>query len=396
MPRGSTTPVARRDLLSENTLPPPAAPSWSPGRLTSELNARPFATGSPGKKRKADGATSPSAPAPAAVAPVLDFESMLQRMNQLNIDRDKTMFHQINTTFMANQAAQREFNANSLATQTKFNEDFAVRLNEAASTTDASFGALKHEVEQIKASADSKTDLAEEVRRQCSAMAPSSSSGLEKASFKAEILKNLQKSHPPVALPLPALQNKFIPRRIFLKGWSGFGEEMERGLSEKQCKELTARLIFFVPIDIRSMIKEDKGVWAESFKNRSITIELKQDCASDGAFVLTRAINDCIKEQGFAINGRNIWAQCDAEEWKKTRNGKMGKGKAVLIQELQIGADIEIKMDWASGCLYLIGLGKESQAGRWDRQRGWIWCDKGLKLFFPDADVSSLDLAMNL
>ena len=160
LPRGSTTPLATRDLLGPNIAPhQPAASQWSPGRLTSELNARPFG-GSPGKKRKADGATSPTAPPPAAAAPAVDLEAVLQRMNQMAIDRDKTMFHQINTTLIANQEAQREFNANSLVAQTKFNEDFAVKLHDVAAKADASLGALKHEFEQLKAATVSKTDLA--------------------------------------------------------------------------------------------------------------------------------------------------------------------------------------------------------------------------------------------
>ena len=190
---------------------------------------------------------------------------------------------------------------------------------------------------------------------------------------------------------------KFIPRKIFLKGWCEFGKDSEQGLSSANALKLGVKITSMLDAGLLCHLHADmpRRFSAPFLKNRQLTIFLRDDCPDTAAWDVTSALNTLISDNGYNVSGRKVYATPDRELWKKQRNGQLAKANGVLQQEMALPRQATTYLDFPSGSLYVtMPTGEDIKIGTWDKNRGCCWLAK-LKSIWPAADLQLLDLAMS-
>ena len=96
------------------------------------------------------------------------------------------------------------------------------------------------------------------------------------------------------------------------------------------------------------------------------------------------------------INKTPMFVQADVEIWQKHRRAGLAKASQAISDEYSNGgAGVDITKDWSSGTLWANKLDKAFKLGHWDRNRGWMWHEKALKLLISKVDVSVLEMSMS-
>jgi hypothetical protein len=190
---------------------------------------------------------------------------------------------------------------------------------------------------------------------------------------------------------------KFVPRRLFIKGFCNYGCEADEGISEQNANKAAGALLSHLKVEYRNFLAvQNGGILAPRFRNSQITLLLRDDAPPDAAWLILKDLKAVLEHQPMHINKRAIFVQADAEVWKKQRRAGLAKASQAISDEYSNGGpDVEITKDWPSGTLWAGKLDKTHKLGHWDRNRGWMWHEKALKLLIPEVDVSVLEMSMN-
>jgi uncharacterized coiled-coil protein SlyX len=204
---------------------------------------------------------------------------------------------------------------------------------------------------------------------------------------RVDLIGNMQQSHP-----------HFVSERIFLKGWCAYGAETTEGLSKAACEKVFAALVSKLPhAAVSLMAPADKRMLAPYFRNRQITVYLRQDPGREDGYELARMINACIADNNMTVEGRKIYAVNDAELWKKQRNACILQAEATCREKFT-ARQMWYHKDWASGALYVRDAsspeGSEKVIGSWHKVKGWQWKASVVSLY-SDCTVAELEACMN-
>jgi hypothetical protein len=187
---------------------------------------------------------------------------------------------------------------------------------------------------------------------------------------------------------------RFIPTKIFIKGWCGFGEETTKGISTQVGEDAGRKLIGSLPEHFKASLAKTDTVRAPFYKNRQIVVNLRDDIEAGSAYELAKFMSEALKTNDIKIMGTVPYAVADAEAWKKHRNAMCAKACATLRVETDWTEQHSETIDWASGSVYVRKIGLEVCVGKYDRNRGWQWRASDLARMWPEVTVQSLSMAM--
>ena len=206
-------------------------------------------------------------------------------------------------------------------------------------------------------------------------------------------MPGLYSAHASVAPPLPIPQSaRFVARKVFIKGFCEFGKDATDGISTEEAGLVGAAMVNLLPSSLKATVER---ILAPYFKNRQITLILREDSAPETAWEMVQNLNEVIKSGGHNVGGRPIYAVADAEKWKKDRNAALAKAHRTLVDEYTLQKGDRCHLDWAGGVLYHVRGNDSSTMGSWHRSKGWVWQHDQLKKVWSGVDVAALDLAMN-
>jgi hypothetical protein len=258
------------------------------------------------------------------------------------------------------------------AQQQKQQVDFTAQLAACTSSSSAPFDR-----------AEMKKEIVQEVRGDSRVGAPIIQSGLFVQS--ASSFGNSVESE------------KFVPRRLFVKGFCNYGCEADEGISEANAKTAPNSILAHLKVDYQIILAEnDGGILSPPFRNSQITWLLRDDAPDDAAWLILKDLKTVLERTPMHINQRPIFIQADAELWKKQlRAGLATASQAISDEYSNGGPGVEITKDWTSGTLWANKLDKTNKLGHWDRHRGWMWHEKAVKLLIPEGDLSVLEMSVN-
>ena len=192
-------------------------------------------------------------------------------------------------------------------------------------------------------------------------------------------------------LPVPA-SARFVARKVFIKGFCEFGKDSTDGISTEEAGLVGAAMVGLLAPPLRTAVEK---ILAPFFKNRQITLILKEDSPPETAWEMVQNLNEAIKSGGHNVGGRPIYAVADAEKWKKDRNAALAKAHRTLVDEYTLQMGDRCHLDWAGGVLYHVRGSDSSALGCWHRSKGWIWHHDQLRKIWSGIDGDALDVAMN-
>jgi hypothetical protein len=240
------------------------------------------------------------------------------------------------------------------------------------------------------------------------ACSSSLSAPFDRAELKKEIVQEvrgdsrvgapvLSRPFVPSASSIGNLCEKFVPHRLFIKGFCNFGCEADEGISESKAKTAAHSLLAHLKFEYRKFLAENNGgILAARFRNSQITLLLRDGAPDHAAWLILKDLKTVLERTPMHINKRPIFVQIDTELWNKQRRAGLAKASQALSDEYSSGGPgVDITKDWTSGTLWANKLDKAFKLGHWDRNRGWMWHEKAVKLLIPEADLSVLEMSVN-
>lgn len=105
----------------------------------------------------------------------------------------------------------------------------------------------------------------------------------------------------------------WIANKIFLKGWCAYGSDAE-ALSSENAEAIGASIISKLPLHLFSKIAK---VSAPYFKNRQITLHLKENLEKNEPWDICSGIRSAIVAHNLNLGGKTLIASLDAPPWKR-------------------------------------------------------------------------------
>jgi hypothetical protein len=73
----------------------------------------------------------------------------------------------------------------------------------------------------------------------------------------------------------------------------------------------------------------------------------------------------------------------------------------VISNELELPENVEVFIDWPGATIYLRVVEggetkRETTAGKWTQQKGWVWNSSGLTSIVAGVDCHALDVAYQM
>jgi hypothetical protein len=293
------------------------------------------------------------------------------------------------------------------------------KIEECREGMDIKIEQMRDEAAGLKRGMDTlatKVSQIDDLKSRFDSLSTAAVADFDQVKFKSEVLSELQtlcngaassRSAPPVHVEIPVRPRavsggsssgfqaeRFIAKKVFLKGWCPFGKDSTHGLSSESAKEMATKLMSSIPTHMREYIDMNKSPYCPFFKNRQISFVLHDSAPDSAAYDISRAWNDKLKVDGVTYKGFQIYAQADASQFVKDRRASVARARGTIETELLGTADgVTLTTDWASGSLYASKSSIDTMIGKWDKQSGWKWLP-GLKHVWPLADVPCLDLSM--
>jgi hypothetical protein len=230
-----------------------------------------------------------------------------------------------------------------------------------------------------------RSDIMSDVKVQLSSASSSSSAAPARVAARLPSL---------AASAQPGQSERFIPTKIFIKGWCGFGEETTKGISTQVGEDAGRKLIGTLPEHFKALLAKTDTVRAPFYKNRQIVVNLRDDIEAGSAYELAKFMSEALKSNDIKVRGSVPCVVADAEAWKKHRNAMCAKACATLRVETDWTDQHFETIDWASGSVYVRKTGLEVCVGKYDRNRGWQWRASDLARMWPEVTVQSLSMAM--
>jgi hypothetical protein len=225
-----------------------------------------------------------------------------------------------------------------------------------------------------------RSDIMSDVKVQLSSSSSSSSAAPSRVAARPPSL---------AASAQPGSSERFIPTKIFIKGWCGFGEE-----TTKVGEDAGRKLIGTLPEHFKALLAKADTVRAPFYKNRQIVVNLRDGIEAGSAYELAKFMSEAVKSNDIKIMGSVPYVVAHAEAWKKHRNAMCAKACATLRVETDWTDQHVETIDWASGSVYVRKVGLEVCVGKYDRNRGWQWRASDLARMWPEVTVQSLSMAM--
>jgi hypothetical protein len=198
---------------------------------------------------------------------------------------------------------------------------------------------------------------------------------------------------PPAVFPPPGQPGAFVAKCVFLKGWSLYKKEESMGLNSKTCAHIVTSVAPLLPEEWRQHIALDQA-YHPGFRNTQISIPIRDGAPEDAAKEICRAWNTALREQNIRYNGRDIFAQPDAEPLVKARRAALARARDTAEADLDLPLHT-VDPEWSSGKLYATSAdGSEILLGAWSLKKGWSWNSENLLRLDAKANVAALDLAM--
>jgi hypothetical protein len=193
------------------------------------------------------------------------------------------------------------------------------------------------------------------------------------------------------ATSLGSFGEKFVPRRLFIKGFCNYGCEEIEGISESLARSLASTLLSHLKLEFRGFLSDvHGGISAPRLRNSQITLFVRSDVQDDAAWLILKDLKSVLAKSPLLINGNPIFLQLDSEPWKKRRRAGLAKASLVFEEFLADTSGVDIIKDWPSGTLWANKLDVVLKLGHWDRNRGWMWHEKSVMKLIPEVEVSAL------
>jgi hypothetical protein len=167
--------------------------------------------------------------------------------------------------------------------------------------------------------------------------------------------------------PGSAEAGRFVPTKIYLRGWSKYGDP-QSGISEDRVVTVMEALLSSLPAALRDRVLRCQAPY---FRNWQGTFLLRETVSPDMAFELNKSMNEKLVEDQVLINGRKLYCVVEAPAWKRFRNGAImrAKDKVLLLRE---GWEHKLKCDFAAGELWCTE--PVLSLGQWRRnEEQWKW-----------------------
>jgi hypothetical protein len=189
-------------------------------------------------------------------------------------------------------------------------------------------------------------------------------------------------------------EGPFICRKIFVRGWTEFGDDDSKGELAEVLKGVGQSLVARLPSELSSYLEvPDQRFWDPRYRNRQLTINLHMSAPENAGFKIMSYLNDSFKSNPVLVLNKPIYITRDMELWQKQRNGALVRSKKAILPYLLPG--ISVVQDWPGGQLWLKkGDGSEVIVGFWKRDDGWTWRDESVKSWLPEADLGRLAESM--
>lgn len=203
-----------------------------------------------------------------------------------------------------------------------------------------------------------------------------------------------------VAPPIPVVNSSssssdrntpWIANRILLKGWCACGSNGDALYSEK-AEAIGTSVVAKLPLHLSSKI--DK-VSAPYFKNRQITLHLKDNLANNDPWDICTAIRSAITSNNLHVAGKPLIASLDAPPWKRERNSILASASGAVLRETGL-TDAELQLDWPSGSLYAKAsatVPRDTSLGQVVRAQ-WVWHDMCVRAALPRIDLATLKMSL--
>jgi hypothetical protein len=169
-----------------------------------------------------------------------------------------------------------------------------------------------------------------------------------------------------------AVAGRFVPTKIYLRGWSKFGDP-QSGISEDRVVTVMEALLSSLPAAQRDRVLRCQAPY---FRNWQGTLLLRETVSPDMAYELNKSMNEKLVEDQVLINGRKLYCVVEAPAWKRFRNGAIMRAKDKVLL-LRTGWEHKLKCDFAAGELWC--LEPVLSLGQWRRnEEQWKWNTENL------------------
>ena len=180
-------------------------------------------------------------------------------------------------------------------------------------------------------------------------------------------------------------ESAWEPEHVFLRGWCGFGEEEQKGMSSAEASRIWAQMLALLPNEIKQSVVK---IYAPYRKNRQIRITVRG--GSKGCWDLKEAITEVVAQRDLTYGGCAFTTMVDKPEWMKQRDGQVGKAAAALRSAAGTEHSNKVICQWKKAAVC------------WKRQDSsevcvgklingsWKWHDQRLKDCLPGSDIPRL------
>jgi hypothetical protein len=134
---------------------------------------------------------------------------------------------------------------------------------------------------------------------------------------------------------------KFVPRRLFIKGFCNYGCDADEGISEASTKTAANSLLTHLKVEYRKFLAEHNGgIFVPRFRNSEITLLIRDGAPDDAAWLILKELKTVLEHAPMHINKRPNFIQADAELWKKQRRAGLAKASQAISDEYSNGAQV--------------------------------------------------------
>ncbi len=149
----------------------------------------------------------------------------------------------------------------------------------------------------------------------------------------------------------PANQHTdFQPTAAFPRGWSSFESRQTSMLPGATVVQLMQNLLSYLPVSVASQVRE---CVAPYYRNWQGVFRFKKEVGPDVIFEFAKQINSEIRSRNIQLGGRDLYITVEKPAWKRQQNSELARAERT-IRLLAPAADLEFKMDWASGQLWQV------------------------------------------
>jgi hypothetical protein len=172
----------------------------------------------------------------------------------------------------------------------------------------------------------------------------------------------------------------FVPTKVFLRGWSTYGQP-ETGISEERVLSIMDALLSSVPEGQRGWVARCQAPY---FRNWQGTFSLHPFVTSDQAFQLCKSFNTHLEGEAVLVNGKKLFTVVEAPAWKRLRNAALMRAQEAFLR-VRPGWAHRLKVDFAGGELWCTE--PVVSIGSWSRSsQAWAWKDTSLLLLQVTKD----------